>query len=176
MSLPGTVREEMRQRLWRIAESINWAYLSPSAKARYYEEWTRHPDIGGVLEHYMDRGKVRVYLKDTILKEYSRKMIADEVRPLRALGVATPVGIAERYIKPHGVRLSDGRVASWGRADDWKLVLLAVYERASAGHGVQAFGAVLLNTTGRFDEPDVQSMIEVAAVRLGIRQVIWLRT
>jgi hypothetical protein len=176
MSLPEGIREEVRGRLWRIAESIGWAYLSPGAKARYYEGWTRDPEIGGVLGRYMDKGKVRVYLKDTVLKDYTRRTIADEARPLRSLGVEGPRAIAERYIKPHGLRLDDGRVVAWGRADDWKLVLMALYERTSGQPGAKAFGAVLLNATGRFDEPRIQAMIETAAERLGILHVAWLRT
>lgn len=176
MTLPRQVREELRGRLWGIANGIGWVRLSAAAKARYYEEWTRDSEIGGALARYMDKGKVRVYLKDTVLKDYARKVLSDDGRPLRVLGINGGRSIDERYIKPHGVRLQDGRIVAWGRADDWKLILMALYERACASPGATAFGAVLLNATGRFDEPAVRSMVEQAGERLGIGQLVWLTT
>ncbi len=175
MSLPHHVREELQVKLYGIADAIGWANLSAAAKAKRYEDWTRDSEIGGVLARYMDKGKVRVYLKDTLLKDYTRKTLSDDGRPLRVLGITQPPVIRERFIKPHGLRLGDGRVVAWGRADDWKLILMAIYERTRAHAGSTAFGAVLLNSTGRFDEPDTRSMIEDAAKRLGIQQLVWLR-
>ncbi len=175
MSLPPQVREELQIKLYAIADSIGWANLSAVAKAKHYEDWTRNSDIGGVLARYMDKGKVRVYLKDTLLKDYTRKTLSDDSRPLRVLGITDSPAVGERFIKPHGLRLVDGRVVAWGRADDWKLILMAIYERTRAQPGSSAFGAVLLNSTGRFDEPSVRSMIEEAAKRLGVQQLVWLR-
>jgi len=175
MSLPPQVREELQLKLYGLAESIGWVSLSAVAKARYYEDWTRDSEIGGVLAHYMDKGKVRVYLKDTLLKDYTRKTLSDDSRPLRVLGLPQSPPIDERYIKPHGLRLGDGRVVAWGKAEDWKLILMAIYERARAHPRSTAFGAVLLNSTGRFDEPSTRLMIEEAGTRLGIQQVVWLR-
>jgi len=169
------VREELQIKLYAIADSIGWANLSAVAKAKHYEDWTRNADIGGVLARYMDKGKVRVYLKDTLLKDYTRKTLSDDSRPLRVLGITDSPAVNERFIKPHGLRLVDGRVVAWGRADDWKLILMAIYERTRAQPGSSAFGAVLLNSTGRFDEPTIRSMIDEAGKRLGIQQVVWLR-
>ena len=175
MSLPPQVREELQLKLYGVADSIGWVNLSAAAKAKHYEDWTRDSDIGGVLARYMDRGKVRVYLKDTLLKDYTRKTLSDDTRPLRVLGIAQPSIIGERFIKPHGLRLEDGRVVAWGRADDWKLILMAIYERTRAQPGATAFGAVLLNSTGRFDESSTRAMIEEAGKRLGIQQLVWLK-
>jgi len=175
MRLPPQVREDLQIKLYGIADSIGWANLSAGAKAKHYEDWTRDAEIGGVLGRYMDKGKVRVYLKDTLLKDYTRKTLSDDTRPLRVLGVTQSSPIGERFIKPHGLRFVDGRVVAWGRADDWKLILMAIYERTRAHPGATAFGAVLLNSTGRFDESGIRSMIEEAGKRLGIQQLVWLR-
>lgn len=174
MTIPTRVREEIRSRLKNIADEVNWAHLSLSAKSKYYEEWTRELEIGGVLARYMDKGKVRVYIKDTLLKDYTRNAMSDESRPLRVLGLGKQPEIAERYVKPHGLRLKDGRILSWSRADDWKLTLMALYERACAQPGSIAFGAVLLGSAGRFTDPEVCLMVERAAQRLGIEKVVWL--
>lgn len=175
MTLPSRVREEIRSRLWPIADAIGWAYLSPSAKAKYYENWTRDAEIGGVLTRYMDKGKIRVYLKDTVLKDYTRRSLADDSRPLRVLGL-THATIAERFIKPHGLILEDGRLIAWGKAEDWKLIFLVMFERAWSKGNCGLFGAVLFHATGRFDEPSVRTMIETAASKLGVEHVVWLNT
>jgi hypothetical protein len=175
VTLPSRVREELRARLWPIADEIGWANLSPTVKAQYYENWTRDVDIGGVLTRYMDKGKIRVYIKDSLLKDYTRRTLADESRPLRVLGI-TDEQIAERFIKPHGVLLSDGRLVAWGKAEDWKLIFLAMYERAWGKDKCRLFGAVLLHATGRFDGHAIRAMIESAGGLLGLEHVVWLNT
>jgi hypothetical protein len=126
------------------------------------------------LARYIDRGQVRVYLKDTLLKDYGRERLADESRPFRVLDIAATTEVAEAYIKPHGRRLRDGRVISWGRADDWKSVLMAVHERAYAREDSRPFAAVLVQSGGRFHEPHVRAPIEDAASKLGIERLVWL--
>ncbi len=173
MTVPREMKHQVRERLWHLADEVGWFSLSPPNKATLYEQWTRADEIGGVLERFMDRGKVRVYLKDTLLKDYTRARLADERRPLQALGVGKTVCAVEKYTKPHGRRLADGEIVCWGRAEDWNSVLMATYERAYGLKGLVAFGAVLLNATGRFDEPAVRAMIDEAAKRLDIQHVVW---
>ncbi len=176
MSVPDRMREQLRTQLWNLADQIGWADLSPSAKSHHYENWTLDPKIGGTLAHYIDKGQVRVYLKDTLLKDYSRKQSGDEARPFRILGIPPGTRVSENYIKPHGRRLHDGRVLCWGRAADWKGILLAVYERTYTNRGARSFAAVLSHAVGRYQEDKVRAMIEDAAKKLGIEGVSWLDT
>src|SRR3990170_4641413 len=78
MSVPDTVREQLRRQLWHIADRIGWIHLPPAQKSRHYEDWTRDPAIGGILARYIDMGQVRVYLKDSLLKDYLKHSLADE--------------------------------------------------------------------------------------------------
>lgn len=176
MSVPQDVRRELKHRLWDLADRIMWMNLPQSEKAKYYEGWTRDSAIGGVLSRYIDKGHVRVYLKDSLLKDYARDRLADRGRPFRVLDISPTIDTAEIYIKPHGRKLMDGRVICWGRADDWKLVLMAVHERACAERGAQPFAAVLFQAAGRFKEPNVRAVVEDASKRLGIQRLIWLES
>src|SRR3989442_15416146 len=130
MSIPAKVRLAVRERVWSLAKEVDWPTLPDSARSRKYEEWTRDPEIGGLLGHYVDPKQVRVYIKDTVIKPYVRAGGSDQARPLRVAGVPENARLVESYVKPHGRRLDDGRVVCWGNARDWKGVLLAVYERA----------------------------------------------
>lgn len=175
MRLPDEVREGVKVRLWALADEVGWIHLSASDKARHYEHWTVDADVGGVLAGYLDKGRIRVYLKDTILKDYTRERHADDSRPLRVCGVPEGSATTEHYIKPHGRRLADGRIVCWGRADDWKLVLLGLFERARNDAGVP-FGAVLMKSTGKWADPTTRLLVEDAAQRLGVVRVVWLES
>jgi hypothetical protein len=145
-------------------------------KSKYYEDWTRNQEIGGMLVRFIDKGKIRLYIKDTLLKEYGRKRLADQTRPFRVLGLEQPFEVVETYTKPHGRRLKDGRIISWGRAEDWKTILMALHERAYSCKGSKPFGAVLMYADGRFRESDLRQMIEAAAGKLAVHKLIWLDT
>jgi hypothetical protein len=173
VNISARYRSEIRERLWAIADNIGWISMNPSEKSKYYEIWTRDPSIGGVLSRFMDKGQVRVYLKDTLLKDYSRVRLADPTRALRVLGLEEGIQVVEEYQKPHGRRLADGRVLCWGRADDWKAVLMAIHERAFIALG-RPFAAVLLFSDARFSSEPSRLVVESAAKKLGIERVIWL--
>lgn len=174
MNIPEGIRSELVERLWSTADEIRWTSRSNVEKSRYYDEWTRDPAIGGILGRYMDVGQVRVYLKDTLLKPYPRARMAEDRRPTRALGIPDDAVVAETFIKPHGWLLEDGRLVCWGRADDWKVVLMAVHERAFTGVRVVRYAAVLSDASGRFREDRVRTMVQDAATRLGVERVVWL--
>jgi hypothetical protein len=173
MMIPEPIRDRIRDRLWGIADEIGWSALSDAERARYYEMWTRDSDIGGQLGHFMDPRKVRVYIKDSLVKPYERNRLSlNEQDVWCSLSVQGPLAIAQRFIKPHGLRLDDGRVVCWGKSRDWKLILMAVFERGR-GYGARAFGAVLLES-GKTSEESQRDLVREAAHRLGIEKLLWL--
>lgn len=173
MSVPDEIREELRSRLYELADEKNWMSLSVAEKSATYDAWTRDPAVGGVLSRFIRVSDVRLYLKDSLLKDYARQKQADDTLVNHVLGVAGE-GIARADIKPHGRVLSDGRVFAWGRANAWKTILMATYERAySVPHG-RPFAIVLTNAFGHFHQPSVRTLIESAASKLGIERVVWL--
>jgi hypothetical protein len=174
--LPKLVREHVKGRLWALADQVGWIHLSASEKARHYEHWTTDADLGGTLSRYLDKGRVRVYLKDTLLKDYTRARLADDARPLRVCGIDERPQTTERYIKPHGRRLADGRILCWGRADDWKLVLLGLFERSARQPGSTPCCAVLMRADGKWADQAMRAVVEDAAKRLGVKRIIWLES
>lgn len=173
MTVPVSVRLPIRERLWAIADDLSWESLPVLSKTTYYEGWARDPDIGGVLERYMDRRRVRIYLKDTIMKTYGQTRLANASRPFRVLDIDSSVCVAEVYEKPHGRRLIDGRVVCWGRADDWKSILMAIHERTFA-ISYRPFAVVLMSATGKFHQDSNRAVVEDAANKLGVGRLVWL--
>jgi len=124
----------------------------------------------------MDKGRVRVYLKDSVLKPFASAQLSDASRPLRALRIDCGEPVATVLEKPHGRIFADGRVVCWGRADEWKHVLMALHERTFGQSGLRPYGAVLLAAAGKFHTIPMRTLIEDAAKRLGIGSVVWLDT
>jgi hypothetical protein len=174
MMIPAIIRDGIRDRLWATADELGWSTLPDTDRAKYYEIWTRDPTIGGQIGHFMDPRKVRVYIKDSLIKPYERARLSlNENDVWRLLSLPTPDLVSESFIKPHGRRLPDGRVVCWGRSRDWKLILMAVFERGRAHSRARAFGAVLLET-GRTSEKNKRQLVLEAARRLGIEKLAWL--
>ena len=68
--IPDDVRDRLRNIVWSRADELGWSSLTDGDRASHYERWTRDKEIGGILAHYMDPRKVRVYIKDSLLKPY----------------------------------------------------------------------------------------------------------
>lgn len=173
MNLPDDIRDRLRAKVWAIADQIDWQSLGPIEKTRHYENWTKDPEIGGVIRRFMDVRQVRVYLKDCLLKVYARERHSDAMLPFRLLDLSSDAAIEKQFIKPHGRRLSDGRVLCWGRAADWKAILMAVYERSFHDDGATPFAVVLLKADGKYADPSARAIVEDAAKRLGIERLVW---
>jgi hypothetical protein len=174
--LPDAVRKTIRERVWTAAAAMDWEALSPREKVRQYEHWTAEPDVGGVLVRYMDRAKVRGYIKDSVMKPFARARKSDTVRPLRALRVAEGTPVATEWERPHGLALTDGRVVCWGRAEEWKHVIMALHERTFGAVARKPYGAVLTAAAGQFQEATTRDLVENAATKLGVERVVWLDT
>ena len=174
MKVPKQAFAQIRAQLWQIADQNKWLTLSDQDKSRFYEEWIRNEEIGGFLRRYLDSGSVRVYIKDTLMKPYTRNRTSDFDSIMGYLGIGKDIPIAESYVKPHGRRLADGRVISWGLARDWKAIMIATFERAHCGKPGIPYASLFLAPHGRLLQDDFRYMVELASERLGIQTVKWI--
>lgn len=174
MTIPEKIRSEIRDHLWGEADRLDWANLSAKEKARHYSQWTEAVEIGGKLGAYMDPRQIRVYLKDTLLKSYTRDRMVDPSRIYRVLNIPPKIESIETYIKPHGRRLPDGKVIAWSKATEWKLTILAVFERAFGHTSFIPHAAVLLQASTKHADPASRELVENAAKRLGLECIVWL--
>jgi len=172
MRMPEGIRDQIRDELWSTAEKIGWSHLPDSERARYYETWTKDPAIGGKLGHFMDPRKVRVYIKDSLLKPYERSRLSEtEQAVMGRLAIGPDEQFIQSYIKPHGRKLVDGRIVCWGNSRDWKLILMTTFERAQVRN--RAYGVVLIES-GKTGDESAKILVREAALRLGIERVEWI--
>ena len=178
MRIPEQVRSGLRERLWAVADELDWSRLSWHEKSARYEAWTRDPKVGGLLSNYMDQRRIRLYIKDTVMKGYVRSRLADPKPVLLLLNIIGEgqdlPSFAEVYERPHGRRLVDGRVVVWSKAKDWKTALMVTHERAYTARGGSPYATVLFSAAGQFAETSFRSMAENAAAKLEIERVVWL--
>jgi hypothetical protein len=172
MSVPDSIKREIKDTLWSEADRLDWSALSASDKSRYYGVWTETQEVGGRLGQYMDPRQVRVYIKDTLLKPYTRETSANHDLAFRVLGISPDTQPVTTYIKPHGRLLDDERQIAWSKASEWKATLMALHERAFE-RGTP-HGAVLTQAGSKFAMDDARRVVEAAASKLGIEKIIWL--
>lgn len=172
MSIPSDVRARIKADLWKQADQLDWSALSGAEKARHYTHWTESEKIGRPLAAYMDPRAVRVYIKDTLLKSYGREKLNEhQALVLRVTG-HDKAEVEEEFVKPHGFRCSDKSLVAWGRADDWKVLLGSLFERAYAAES-GSLTAVFFRAAPRFVRPSARELVEAAAGCLGIRLCMW---
>lgn len=175
MSVPENIRSEVLQRLANAADEAGWLSLPAATKSRYYTNWASDPTIGGRLARFLDADRVRLYIKDALMKPYAREKRGGDAAAIFALlGIPKDVAVSRSFIKPHGCLLADGRVICWGRANTWKLVLMAVYERAYEARGAAApHAAVLTQAAFHFGDDTSRAVVQAAADRLGVATLAW---
>ncbi|MGC8209875.1 hypothetical protein [Ralstonia solanacearum] len=175
MVVPKVIRDQIRQRIWDKADELDWARLSDFDRATWYENWSRDKDVGGALAHFMDPRKVRVYIKDSLLKPYLRNRLEDgEEQALVAAGLSLDaLTVKKTYNKPHGRLLVDGKVVCWGNSRDWKSVVISVFERAYGLEIGVPYAAVLIET-GKTTNDGVREMIKDVGAKLQLGRVVWI--
>jgi len=173
VTAPRDVRDSVRREVWQRAAALDWPHLATPDRNRYYAQWTEDDAIGNVLSGYIDKGRVHGYLKDTLMKGYARQQQSDDAVAKRVLGIPPDVATVRAYTRPHGCQFEDGRLICWGRASAWKLVIMALYERAYESDHARPHGVVLSHAAGRYSEAHFQGKVENAATRLGIGLVRW---
>jgi hypothetical protein len=172
--VPADVREQVEQLIHGVAGDRDWSSLPSTEKAEAYADWARDPRIGGVLAHYMDARRVRVYIKDTLLKPYVREELKTRMPAVLAcLGIARDTVIGEEMIKPHGVRFREGDLVCWGNSRDWKSLLMTAFERARAFPS--GCTSVVLIETGQTAERAARETVRDAASKLRIDRIEWLK-
>jgi hypothetical protein len=173
--IPKLIRDQLQSTLWSQADDLQWLKRSDAERTTWYENWAKDKDIGGVLAHFMDSRKVRVYIKDSLLKPYQRARLESGLdRVLRVLQIGVDeLNVKVLFDKPHGRLLKDGRVVCWGNSRDWKAIVLAVFERAYRTQSASPHAAVLFQS-GKGIDQGVKDMAQEASRRLQLSKLIWL--
>lgn len=162
------IKKEVRYRVHQIATDIDWPHLSLAERTHYYETWAMDPNIGGLLARAVGPDGVRVYLKNSIMKEYKPAQQMT-IRQLLASMSLPYTAVTQQFIKPEAVLCDDCALYTLTKAKDWKLALMCSYERACE-HSCVTKNVVFVieHTTGRFVDQSYRDLITSAAKRLAM--------
>lgn len=72
--IPKEIRFRVAARLYAEASDLGWEALSDQEKTEHYERWAQDPEIVKALVPYRDVVGIRVWIKDTPMKEYDRAL------------------------------------------------------------------------------------------------------
>lgn len=171
MTIPDSVRQTVKAQLWAAAEALDWDSLSAKEKALHYTQWT-DGEMGRTLATHMDARAVRVYIKDSLLKGFSRQKLNEHEGLILRILERDKSDVTSAFIKPHGFNFGDGSLVTWGRADDWKTILGSTFERAYGRQDARPVVA-MFRAAPRYVRPSSRKLVEEAARRLGVARCVW---
>jgi len=174
LELPGNPRQDIIKRVRELADKADWYHLKIHERSALYAQWVNDPTIGGELAKTEGAERVRIFLKDTVIKQYMR-----EKRPkLRYL--LKQMSLDCRYVtrefeKPVALLCDSKRLYTLALAKEWRVAILSAYERA---HGVTGLVENLVFFTDhdvdRYTDRSYKALIESAAEKLDVK-VHWIR-
>lgn len=163
------IKDLVTKRVFGIADEVDWVHLTIHQRKQYYESWTSDPRIGGLLSQVMEENRVRVYLKDTVMRNYMRSRRISIHQLLNSMSMSF-YEITEEFIKPQAILCDNTALYSLAAAREWKIALMSAFERGciipELEHNIVFFTE---HTTGHFVDGDYRNMIAAAASRLGVR-------
>ncbi|WP_436496158.1 hypothetical protein [Actinokineospora sp. HUAS TT18] len=66
------IRREVITEIYRQVDELDWDGMSLRERSEYYVRWIDDPLIGGKLGRFIERDRIRVWIKDGPIKELSR--------------------------------------------------------------------------------------------------------
>ena len=167
------IKKSVTHRVHRMADEVDWSHLTIPERSKLYEFWTADPQVGGLLNEVMDPERVRVYLKDTIMKNYARSRRPEILPLLRSMSMPCDP-VLQEYIKPVAVLCDHRYLYTLTVAKEWKISIMSAYERGlDVGNLDRNIVFITEHTTGRFVDRSYRNMIESAAERLEV-DVRWV--
>lgn len=173
------IKQVVSARVHAIADQVGWSHLTIEERRKHYEAWTNDENIGGLLGQVIDPNRVRVWLKDTVIKNYMKGKRPGVPTFLSRTGV--PCGsILRTYIKPDAVLCEHadlfvrGNLFTLSVAKEWRVALMSAYERAVEITRIDRnIVFVIEHTSGRYTDQSYRDMISGAGAKLGV-EVIWV--
>lgn len=72
--LPSEKAKRIKQLIFQRADEFGYATSGRIENGRFLDELVNDPDIGGVLKEYMEKERIRTYIKDGVLNAYTKKL------------------------------------------------------------------------------------------------------
>lgn len=169
----NNIKLKITKEIYAIADEIDWLHLTISERQKHYEIWTADPNIGGQLEEVIDPRRVRVYLKDTIMKQYSKSKRPDLKKLLSQYSI-TYEKITREFSKPVSLLCDTRDLYTLAVAKEWKTAIMSAFERGYSVRNLRQNKIFITDhTIGRFVDQSYRTLIQTAGYKLGI-EIVWV--
>lgn len=143
--------KKIREAIFKKADSFGYSSSGRIDSGRFMDNLVEDPEIGGVLKQYMDKERVRTYIKDSVLNAYAKQKIKDafdavdptetieKVYDVKALKIQTGTGKSNKVTV---LRSADGHifVVSGGTVLYWENALRKALELVAKQPGLTIEG------------------------------------
>lgn len=174
LELPDDPRKDIIRRVREMADKADWCHLKIPEKSALYRQWVNDPTIGGELARLDGPDSVRVFLKDTVIKQYLK-----EKRPvlkdlLKQMGLDCK-HVTTTYEKPEALLCDDGRLYTLAVAKEWRVAIFSAFERAhDRGKVTENLVFFTDHDVDRYTDRSYKTMIEHGAEKLDVK-IHWIR-
>lgn len=173
LDLPHDPKTLIIKRVHELADKADWIHLTIPERTALYTQWVKDPAIGGELAKLEGAERVRVYLKDTVMKRYMKAKRPELTVLLKQMSFRYKRVIKE-YEKPSALLCDGTRLYTLSVAKEWRIALLSAFERAN--HMSQLQENLVFFTdhaVDRYTDASYKALIENAAERLDVK-VHWI--
>jgi len=133
--LPRTKITQIKEIAYARADTHGYMSSGRVENGKFMNDLVEDPEIGGVLSEYMEKEKIRTYIKDTILNRYSKDRIEEVLKanpPVDAIQKVYSVAANEIQIADDVVvcRSENGAIyiVSSGTYQKWETALKKALE------------------------------------------------
>ena len=73
-TLPADKQRRIKKLIFSRADQFGYATSGRIENGRFLDQLVNDPEIGGVLKEYMEKERVRTYIKDGVLNAYTKQL------------------------------------------------------------------------------------------------------
>lgn len=176
LKLPEDPRQDIVRRVREMADKADWCHLKIHERTALYSQWVNDPTVGGALSKLGVGGpdSVRVFLKDTVIKQYLK-----EKRPvlkdlLKQMGLDCK-RVIKKFEKPEALLCDGGRLYTLAVAKEWRVAVFSAFERAHDLGGVKENLVFFTDhDIDRYTDKSYKTLIESGAEKLDVK-IHWIR-
>jgi hypothetical protein len=111
--------QKIRKIVYAKADAHGYINKNRNENGKFMNDLVEDPEVGGVLSEYMEKGKIRTYIKDTLLNAYSKS------RKGKMLEGNSPVDTIQKVYSTLANIIQDEGNVSVCRSDNGKIFVIS---------------------------------------------------
>lgn len=175
VTIPPKVKEKISVRVTELADAHGYLTQKRPSNGLFIERLVNDPEVGEKLGEFLEKSRIKSYIKDVFIKEYSEAK--------RSTSIDVSAVVSARFHEAELVERK-GAIHKFSSGGTWIIVTCASFRRWEIGVKKLALAAsifpsggaprmvLLLHTEGHHANAGDKRQAEQAIVTLGI-EVIW---